>query len=198
MSFFEEFKRGASDVANKAVKKTGEFTNIAKLNINVKTNEAKLSSVFEEIGFMFYEAQCTGADHTSDIASLIMKADKIKSDIENTKKEIAKLKKVVVCTGCGSEVSDESAFCSHCGAKIEKPEPECCCGCEEADEAEYTEECDCGCCEETAEEECCCGCCEETEETPECTEECDCDCCEETAKEECDCGCCDNADETNE
>ena len=53
-----------------------ELTNIARLGINVKTNEAKLSSVFEEIGYMFYEAQSTGADHTSDIASLIMKADK--------------------------------------------------------------------------------------------------------------------------
>ena len=76
MSFFEEFNRNATDVANKAVKKTGELTNIARLGINVKTNEAKLSSVFEEIGYMFYEAQSTGADHTSDIASLIMKADK--------------------------------------------------------------------------------------------------------------------------
>ncbi len=179
MSFFEEFKRGASDVANKAVKKTEELTSIAKLNINVKTNEAKLSSVFEEIGFMFYEAQCTGADHTSDIASLIMKADKIKSDIEATKKEISKLKKVIVCVNCGNEVSDESAFCSHCGAKIEKPEPECCCDdCCECDDDCCCEEgvvCDCGC-EDTENEECCE--CEATEEADEecCTEECDCTC----------------------
>ena len=174
MSFFEEFKRNATDVANKAVKKTGELTHIAKLGINVKTNEAKLSSVFEEIGYMFYEAQSTGADHTSDIASLIMKADKIKADIENTKKEIAKLKKVVICAGCGNEVSEEASFCPHCGAKIEKPEPETCednCCCDE-------NECSCGCgCEETETEEetaetCGCGCCcdEETTEEAETTE----------------------------
>lgn len=174
MSFFEEFKRNATDVANKAVKKTGELTNIARLGINVKTNEAKLSSVFEEIGYMFYEAQSTGADHTSDIASLIMKADKIKADIENTKKEIAKLKKVVICTGCGNEVSEEASFCPHCGAKIEKSEPETCeddCCCDE-------NECSCGCgCEETETEEetaetCGCGCCcdEETTEETETTE----------------------------
>ena len=159
MSFFEEFKRSASDVANKAVKKTGELTTIAKLGINVKSNEAKLSSVFEEIGYMFYEAQCTGDDHTSDIASLIMKADKIKADIENTKKEIAKLKKVVICQNCGNEISEEAAFCSYCGAKVEKPEPEtceceeescecsCCCG--ETESEENTESCDCGCCSST-------------------------------------------------
>ena len=176
MSFFEEFKRNATDVANKAVKKTGELTNIAKLGISVKSNEAKLSSVFEEIGYMFYEAQSTGADHTSDIASLIMKADKIKADIENTKKEIAKLKKVVICTGCGNEVSEEASFCPHCGAKIEKPEHDTCeddCCCEENETETDTSE-TCCCDEETAEEtkttetteehDCGCGCCDSHED----------------------------------
>ncbi len=177
MSFFEEFKRNATDVANKAVKKTGELTNIARLCINVKSNEAKLSSVFEEIGYMFYEAQSTGADHTSDIASLIMKADKIKADIENIKKEIAKLKKVVICTSCGNEVSEEASFCPHCGAKIEKPEPETC----EDDSCCDENECSCGCgCEETETAETCgCGCCcdEETTEETKTTEAAD-ECCD--------------------
>ena len=177
MSFFEEFKRNATDVANKAVKKTGELTNIARLCIIVKSNEAKLSSVFEEIGYMFYEAQSTGADHTSDIASLIMKADKIKADIENIKKEIAKLKKVVICTSCGNEVSEEASFCPHCGAKIEKPEPETC----EDDSCCDENECSCGCgCEETETAETCgCGCCcdEETTEETKTTEAAD-ECCD--------------------
>lgn len=177
MSFFEEFKRNATDVANKAVKKTGELTNIARLCINVKSNEAKLSSVFEEIGYMFYEAQSTSADHTSDIASLIMKADKIKADIENIKKEIAKLKKVVICTSCGNEVSEEASFCPHCGAKIEKPEPETC----EDDSCCDENECSCGCgCEETETAETCgCGCCcdEETTEETKTTEAAD-ECCD--------------------
>lgn len=175
MSFFEEFKRNATDVANKAVKKTGELTNIARLCINVKSNEAKLSSVFEEIGYMFYEAQSTGADHTSDIASLIMKADKIKADIENIKKEIAKLKKVVICTSCGNEVSEEASFCPHCGAKIEKPEPETC----EDDPCCDENECSCGCgCEETETAETCgCGCDEETTEETKTTEAAD-ECCD--------------------
>ncbi len=175
MSLFEEIKRSASDVANKAVKKTGELTTIAKLGINVKSNEAKLSSVFEEIGFMFYEAQCTGDDHTSDIASLIMKADKIKADIENTKKEIAKLKKVVVCQNCGNEISEEAAYCSFCGAKVEKVEPETC-SCEE-------ESCECSCC------------CGESEETDSC--ECECDCCCSSDEAECndECTCEQSADD---
>lgn len=173
MSFFDEFKRSASDAANKAVKKTGEITNIAKLNIALKTNEVKLAGVFEEIGHMFYDAQRNGADNTSEIASAIMKADKIKADIENCKAEIAKLKKVIICPNCGKENPEDAFFCSYCGTKQEKPEPECCCGdteccCDDdsecACECEDTE-CDCTDCCEEENSECCCGCDETSSET---------------------------------
>ena len=175
MSFFEDFKRGATDAATKAARKTDEISNIVRLNVNVKTGEMKLSSVFEEIGRLFYEAERTGADYTSDIASAIMKADKIKADIENAKKQIAKLRKVTVCKNCGKEISDEVAFCPFCGAKYEKPEEEC--SCEET------------CCceekhEESAEEHC--PCC--TNEADADTDEKACDASE--SEESHDCGCC--------
>lgn len=166
-NFFENFKRNASDAADKAVKKTNELTAIAKLNVNVKTAESKLSSVYEEIGRLFYNAERTGLDNTGDIADRIMQADKLKADIASCKAEIAKLRKVIVCEGCGEEIADEYAFCPKCGMKQIKPEPEvdieceCCgdenCECEEACECE-DEVCDCDCCEasETEETPCCC------------------------------------------
>lgn len=174
-NFFENFKRNASTAADKAAKKTNELTAIAKLNVNVKTAETKLSSVYEEIGRMFYNAERTGVDCTGDIADCIMKADKLKADIASYKAEIAKLRKVVTCEGCGNEISEDAAFCSHCGMKQVKPEPEapveeceCCCGeescdCEESCECE--DSCECGCCDE-AEEECCC----ENEESADTTD----------------------------
>ena len=124
MTFFNEFKRNASDVADKAVKKTNELTSIAKLQMSVKSKESKLAVVYEEIGRLFYNAERNGEDYTSDIAALIMKADKFMADIDTTKKQINSLRKVVVCEGCGKEISDEAAYCSFCGTKQTKPEPE--------------------------------------------------------------------------
>lgn len=124
MTFFDEFKRNASDVAGKAAKKTNELTNIAKLNVSIKSCESKLGTVYEEIGRMFYMAERTGDDYTSEIAASIMKADKIKSDISAYKAKIAQLKRIIVCDACGNEIPDEFAFCSYCGAKVIKPEPE--------------------------------------------------------------------------
>jgi len=159
MTIFNNIKRGATDAANKAAKKTGEITNIAKLTMNIKNAEAKLGDVYEEIGRLFYTAERTGEDCTSEIAANIMKADKLKADIANFKAEIAALRNVVVCESCGNEVNADYAFCNFCGSKMEKPAPEA----EEIPVAEDDAEC----------EECCC--CECTED--ECAEECTCECC---------------------
>ena len=170
MNIFNNLKRGATDAANKAAKKTGEITNIAKLTMNIKNAETKLGDVYEEIGRLFYTAERTGEDCTSEIAANIMKADKIKADIANYKAEIAVLRNVIVCENCGNEVNADYAFCNFCGTKIEKPVVEIeesedevceCCECE----AEKSEECCCECeCEEPAEEPCCCECTEEPAE----------------------------------
>lgn len=171
MTFFNNIKRGATDAANKAAKKTGEITNIAKLTMNIKTAEAKLGDVYEEIGRLFYTAERTGEDFTGEIASNIMKADKIKADIANFKAELAVLRNVIVCESCGNEINADAAFCSFCGAKVERPAP--------IVEETAEDETDC-CCEDT------CECADSTDSTD--TDECTCECsdedctCEDTEK----------------
>lgn len=121
---FDTIKRNATGVANKAAKKTTDLTSLAKLNVSVKTLETKLDGVYGEIGRLFYNAERNGEDYTSDIAALIMKADKFQSEIDTLRKQINALRKIVVCEGCGNEISDEAAYCSFCGTKQVKPEPE--------------------------------------------------------------------------
>ena len=116
----EEIKRNASGVADRAVKKTNELTTFVKLKMGIKASEAKLSSVYEEIGRLFYTAERNGEDCTSDIAAYIMKADKLKADIAAAKKQITKLKNERVCENCGNEIDENVAFCPFCGTKQEK------------------------------------------------------------------------------
>lgn len=124
MAFIDEFKRNAAEMADKAKKKTNEITSIAKINLNIKSCEAKLAAVYEEIGRLFYTAEREGVDNTAAIATCIMKADKYNSDIQNAKKELAKLRNVKNCCQCGSEIDINFAFCNFCGAKQEMPESE--------------------------------------------------------------------------
>ena len=124
---FDEIKRNASGLAGRAAKKTGDMTNLVKLKFAVKSAEGKLSSVYEEIGRLFYNAERSGEDCTSDIAAYIMKADKLKADIAAYTKQIAKLRNIRICESCGNEIDETVSFCPFCGTKqevLEVVEPE--------------------------------------------------------------------------
>ena len=169
----ESIKKNFKDVTDKTVKKTGELTAIAKLNMSIKAEESKLSDCYKAIGRLFYTAERDNLDNTEEIATYIMQADKIKAVIADCQKELAVLRNVVICEGCSSEISNECIFCPVCGLKVTKPveaeesaeEPaeevcECECTCEEAPAEECTCACECTC-EEAPAEECCCNCEEE-------------------------------------
>lgn len=175
---FEALKKNFKDVTDKTVMKTGELTTIAKLNVTIKTEEAKLSDCYKSIGRLFYTAERDNLDNTEEIATYIMQADRIKATIADCQKELAVLRNVIVCEGCNNEIAGDAIFCPICGLKVNKPAPAPAPAEEPAEES-----CDCGC--DCGEETCC-------EETP-----CDCGCsdtapadncceCEETP---CDCGC---------
>jgi len=118
MSVLNEIKKNVTNAASVASKKTTELTGIAKLNMSIKMEEGKLSKCYEEIGCLFYTAERSGEDHTSDIAAHIMQADKIKANIAKLKAELARVKKIIVCDICGTELSDTCVFCSTCGNKL--------------------------------------------------------------------------------
>ena len=120
MPNFDEIKRNATGAASRAMQKTNELTSIVKLKMAIKSSEGKLSSVYEEIGRLFYTAERNGEDCSSDIAAYIMKADKLKADIAAAKKQITRLKNERICDNCGNEISDNVAFCPFCGQKQEK------------------------------------------------------------------------------
>ena len=100
------------------------LTAIAKINLNIKSCEAKLAAVYEEIGRLFYAAEREGADNSAEIATCVMKADKYVGDIANGKNELAKLRNVKSCSECGAEININFSFCNFCGAKQEIPAAE--------------------------------------------------------------------------
>lgn len=173
---FEALKKNFKDVTDKTVMKTGELTTIAKLNVTIKTEEAKLSDCYKSIGRLFYTAERDNLDNTEEIATYIMQADRIKATIADCQKELAVLRNVIVCEGCNNEIAGDAIFCPICGLKVNKPAPapaeepaeeSCDCGCDCGEETCCEETpCDCGCSDTAPAENCC-----ECEETP-----CDCGC----------------------
>lgn len=140
MAFFDDIKRSATDLAGKVAKKTSGIASITKVSVNIKAAETKLNSIFEEIGYLFYTAQRNGVDKTEEIAAEILKADAVVVELNDLKKESARLRNVTVCPECNAEIEADASFCPKCGHKKEVEEPEtaedapdeaCECTCEE-------------------------------------------------------------------
>lgn len=115
MGFFDDLSKNAKSFAEKAVKKTGEVAESAKLAISLKTEESKLEGLFNALGKLCYDKADDGL-----IAAQILEIDEQKTVIAQIKAEIAANSGKSYCTSCGKEISSEAAFCSHCGAKQEQ------------------------------------------------------------------------------
>ena len=122
MSIWDDIAKGMSDAASFTVKKTGEFTSLAKMKYALHSEESKLSECYEEIGKLYYAYQREGTDYVSEIAALIAEADLIKATVTEMKEEIAKLQNNSICSGCGAKIDSGMAFCPVCGAKQAKTE----------------------------------------------------------------------------
>ena len=166
MSFWEDLQKSLNDAASFTVQKTTELTGIAKLKYNIHAAEGKLERCYSEIGKLFYDTQKTGTEHTAEIATIIMQADKLNSDIESMKAESAKIRNTNICENCSAEVSKDCIFCPVCGTKFTVCECDGECDCDT--ECECDCECDCDCntecdCDDDA-DGCDCDCGENTEE----------------------------------
>ncbi len=113
--FFDNFSKNAKTIADKAVKKTGEVAESAKLIISLKSEEAKLEKLFNNLGKLCYDK----ADDAS-IAAQIIEIDDQKLVISKIKADIAANSGKTYCTACGKEIASDAAFCPYCGTKQEQ------------------------------------------------------------------------------
>jgi len=153
--FLDNLGKAVNEVANKAIKASGDAVELTKASLNIKFDEIKRESYFKEIGRLIYteykeDAGSVCCEAVLDFCKLI---DEIEIDIDVQINKAARIKNKKFCVNCCIQIDKCMNFCHSCGTK--QPEPvvtE-----EKEEEPEET-----GCCE--CEPVCECGC----EEEPEC------------------------------
>ena len=113
MGFLDDITKSAKSIASKAVKKTGEVAESAKLAIALRSEESKLEGLFAALGKLTYEK----AD-AALIAAEILEIDEQKNVIKQIKTEIAENSGKTFCPACGKEIPDDARFCPACGKEI--------------------------------------------------------------------------------
>lgn len=126
-------KESAEKVAKIAMDKTTNVVDITKLNLAKSETDGKVRKLCAKIGEIIYEQYKNGAEFDGDIEDALIEIDRFKAESEELDAQIAALKSIVSCPGCGQKNDKSSEYCSQCGAKLVK---------EDADE-EACEEADC-------------------------------------------------------
>jgi len=89
----------ADEVSKLAVEKTGDFTKISKIKLDIRQTQKDIDKNFEDLGRYIYmqvkDKNATDFKTNSEFTDSIKKLDEFKSKINNFEKEIDNIKKEV-------------------------------------------------------------------------------------------------------
>lgn len=118
MGFFDEFGKKVSDAGQKAVQKTQEISEVARVNSLITQNENKINNVYYQIGKLFVSTY--GDNCQPEFAGMVATVAELEQQIITYREQIQDIKGIQHCEKCGAEVPRGVAFCSSCGAAIPK------------------------------------------------------------------------------
>ncbi len=118
MAKFEETMAKTKEYFGIARKKTEEFVDLQKLKINAATIRNGIDKDFETIGRMYYEGHKNGADNSDAIRAVVADVDGKYDELADIEEKIREVNGGNYCTECGTQNSDDSAFCKKCGKQL--------------------------------------------------------------------------------
>ncbi len=111
----------AKEVFETAYKKTGDAARVGKQKFDISSLESKLNKSYEILGKLCYDSIVNGGVFDADAVKPVTDdiAEKL-SQLEEMKKDVAKVKNKKLCKKCGAELDKNATFCSACGEKAEE------------------------------------------------------------------------------
>lgn len=137
MGFFDEMAKKIGDVADMAVDKAKDLTEVGRLSMAISSEEKSLQGLYAEIGKTIFEQDKDNADSPFAVQCLkiqdgLDKIEKLKVqladvkengyndpiDIEAKASVEVTLEDGRVCPFCGKAVAEDNVFCPACGEKL--------------------------------------------------------------------------------
>lgn len=118
MGFFDDFGKKVSDAGQKAMQKTQEISEVARVNSLISQNNNKINDFYYQIGKLFVSTY--GNDCKPEFAGMVASVVELEQQNITYRKQIQDIKGILHCEKCGAEVLKGVAFCSSCGAAMPK------------------------------------------------------------------------------
>ena len=120
MEFLNAFGRKTADATAKLTQQAKVLAETTRLQGLITEEKQKMVEQYTQIGKLYVANHRT--DYEETFSDMVISIARSEDSIAGYKKQIQKVKGVVVCEKCGEEVSKDTAFCSCCGAPIMDPE----------------------------------------------------------------------------
>ncbi len=113
----------AKDEATKLGKQVYEKTNTAigkaKISFAIGETDSKIKEIYAQIGNLIYEEYCKG-NVLEAVKDSCEKIDELVKEKEELRDKLAELRETVKCSECGKSNEADAAYCTKCGAKVNK------------------------------------------------------------------------------
>ena len=119
---FDKLKDDLFSVGKEVGDRVSDFSNIAKLKLELRSKEDFIQRQFAELGRLYYEAHKEAADSVAE-QDLFNSIAETEAQIAETKSTILNLQGAICCPECGEKYQKGYKFCPFCGGEL-RNEPE--------------------------------------------------------------------------
>ena len=116
MDFLDDINKAIENAGNTAKQKTKDLTDVAKMNVSIKTEAKRLQELYQKIGEIYVKKYY--AETELLFQELVGQAREAESNIEAYNAKIQEIKKVDTCPNCGNEIPKDAVFCMRCGTRL--------------------------------------------------------------------------------
>ncbi len=118
MGVFEDIFVKAKGAVDALGEKAGQFVDVSKLNIKMAELKSDLKNEYEALGKTVYNCEKNHIDSASEVTNASLRIDSIYMQIEELKKQVAKMKNKVLCKECGNANNVNDSYCGKCGKEL--------------------------------------------------------------------------------
>ena len=118
MSIGDNIKRFAADTAKIAAQKSGDVFESVKNKYNEYDITTEISALYKKLGTAVYSGYKNDDDVSDEISGICEQIDEKFSVLEKLKNSRDGFSYSLVCRSCSKACEPNTAYCSHCGAKL--------------------------------------------------------------------------------
>lgn len=115
---FDNLKKDAMNILDKAANKTNEVIDYSKAQIDRASIRGKINEKYTELGKLCYNMHESDADETGRMKIVIGEIKKLNDKLNETEKAVKSNRKKT-CKFCLTENDPNAVYCTKCGEKLD-------------------------------------------------------------------------------